>query len=87
MNRILKIENYKKGKRKRELFIALSQIESILNQADEAARSLITLLSDKKRDGSLDEMTERLSRDEKERLVGLFREVEFKIRLARDYIL
>ncbi len=87
MNRILKIENYKKGKRKRELFIALSQIESILNQADEAARSLITLLSDKKRDGSLDEMTERLSRDEKERLVGLFREVEFNIRLARDYIL
>lgn len=87
MNRILKIENYKKGKRKRELLIALSQIESILNQADEAARSLITLLSDKKRDGSLDEMTERLSRDEKERLVGLFREVEFNIRLARDYIL
>jgi hypothetical protein len=87
LNRILKIENYKKGKRKRELFIALSQIESILNQADEAARSLITLLSDKKRDGSLDEMTERLSRDEKERLVGLFREVEFNIRLARDYIL
>ncbi|MGB3988672.1 MAG: hypothetical protein WBK67_03225 [Minisyncoccales bacterium] len=87
MNRILKIENYKKGKRKRELFIDLSQIESILNQADEVARSLTTLLSDKKRDGSLDEMTELLSRDEKERLVGLFREVEFKIRLARDYIL
>ena len=87
MNRILKIENYKKGKRKRELLIALSQIESILNQADEVARSLTTLLSDKKRDGSLDEMTELLSRDEKERLVGLFREVEFKIRLARDYIL
>ncbi len=87
MNRILKIENYKKGKRKRELFIDLSQIESILNQADEVARSLTTLLSDKKRDGSLDEMTELLSRDEKERLVGLFREVEFNIRLARDYIL
>jgi hypothetical protein len=87
LNRILKIENYKKGKRKRELFIDLSQIESILNQADEVARSLTTLLSDKKRDGSLDEMTELLSRDEKERLVGLFREVEFKIRLARDYIL
>ena len=64
MNRILKIENYKKGKRKRELFIDLSQIESILNQADEVARSLTTLLSDKKRDGSLDEMTELLSRED-----------------------
>ncbi len=86
MDNILFLESHIKGKRKRELFIVLSEAEDYLSKINRLSVSFYSFLAEKKNQKLLDEMLERASLSERNGLMSSIEGTEFVLRLTKDIL-
>ena len=87
MNNVINMENYQKGKKRREMVELLSEIEEYLDILNDAVDDMNSFISTHEDPLIFNKMMEILSFEEKRNIQKSFKKLEFQIKIIKNQIL